>query len=81
MVPISRILNLNCHLPVPFLPETPKIMRDNEVTDKHGNVIDRGDYVSTKIRSGTHEGRVSKRQLMDNPLSKSSSHNMFRWKR
>lgn len=56
-------------------------MRDNEVTDKHGNVIDRGDYVSTKIRSGTHEGRVSKRQLMDNPLSKSSSHNMFRWKR
>ncbi|CAI7629983.1 unnamed protein product [Penicillium crustosum] len=33
-------------------------MRDNEVTDKHGNVIDRGDYVSTKIRSGTHEGRV-----------------------
>ncbi|CAI7591879.1 unnamed protein product [Penicillium discolor] len=33
-------------------------MRDNEVTDKHGNVIDRGDYVSTKIRGGTHEGRV-----------------------
>ncbi|KAJ5425913.1 hypothetical protein N7465_000983 [Penicillium sp. CMV-2018d] len=33
-------------------------MRDNEVTDKHGNVIDYGDYVSTKIRGGTHEGRV-----------------------
>lgn len=44
-------------------------MRDNEVTDKHGNVIDRGDYVSTKIRGGTHEGHVSKPwQLMDNLL-------------
>lgn len=56
-------------------------MRDNEVTDKHGNVIDRGDYVSTKIRGGTHEGRVSKRQLVDNPLLRLYSHHMFRWKR
>lgn len=72
---------MNSYLLVPSLPETLNIMRDNEVTDKHGNVIDRGDYVSTKIRGGTHEGRVSKRQLVDNPLLELFSHNMFRWKR
>lgn len=60
MIPISSILNSNCYLLVPSLLETLNIMRDNEVTDKHGNVIDCGDYVSTKIRGGTHEGRVSK---------------------
>lgn len=56
-------------------------MGDNKVTDKYGNVIDYGDYVSTKIRGGTHEGRVSKRQLMDNSLLELYSHNMSRWKR
>lgn len=75
------ISNLNSYLLVPSSPETLNIMRDNEVTDKHGNVIDRGDYVSTKIRGGTHEGRVSKRQLVDNPLLRLYSHHMFRWKR
>ncbi|OQE41141.1 hypothetical protein PENCOP_c005G03851 [Penicillium coprophilum] len=33
-------------------------MGDNEVTDKHGNVIHPGDYVGTRIRGGTHEGYV-----------------------
>ena len=56
-------------------------MRDNEVTDKYGNVINYGDYVSTKIRGGTHEGRVSKRHLMDNTLLELYTHNIFRWKR
>jgi hypothetical protein len=37
-------------------------MSDKEVTDKHGNIIHRGDYVVTKIRGGTHEGHVSKAQ-------------------
>lgn len=43
-------------------------MRDNEITDKNGNTINRGDYVVTKIRGGTHEGNVSKRHhLMMSP--------------
>ncbi|KAJ5493874.1 hypothetical protein N7463_009961 [Penicillium fimorum] len=33
-------------------------MGDNKVTDKHGNVINHGDYVGTRIRGGTHEGPV-----------------------
>ena len=42
-------------------------MSDKEVTDKHGNIIHRGDYVVTKIRGGTHEGHVSKGEhLMNN---------------
>lgn len=57
------------------------IMDDNKVTDKYGNAIDYGDYVSTKIRGGTHEGRVSKQQLMDNSLLELYSNNMSRWKR
>lgn len=81
MVPISGILNLNCYLLIPSLPETLNTMRDNEVTDKYGNVINYGDYVSTKIRGGTHEGRVSKRHLMDNTLLELYTHNIFRWKR
>jgi hypothetical protein len=36
-------------------------MGGNQVTDKHGNIINQGDYVVTKIRGGTHEGNVSKR--------------------
>jgi hypothetical protein len=35
-------------------------MSDNEITDKHGNIIHQGDYVATRIRGGTHEGNVSK---------------------
>ncbi|KAJ5971620.1 uncharacterized protein N7479_001538 [Penicillium vulpinum] len=33
-------------------------MGGNKVTDKHGNIIKPGNYVSTKIRGGTHEGHV-----------------------
>ncbi|KAJ5510466.1 hypothetical protein N7453_002569 [Penicillium expansum] len=33
-------------------------MGDSKVTDKYGNVINRGDYVWTRIRGGTHEGHV-----------------------
>jgi hypothetical protein len=34
-------------------------MGHGEVFDKHGNAIHEGDYVVTKIRGGTHEGKVS----------------------
>lgn len=30
------------------------------IFDKHGKVIHEGDYVFTKIRGGTHEGKVRK---------------------
>lgn len=53
------MLNTNCYLFIPFLPDTLNIMGDNEVTDKNGNIINSGDYVCTKIRGGTHEGHVS----------------------
>ncbi|KAJ6181192.1 hypothetical protein N7519_011653 [Penicillium mononematosum] len=33
-------------------------MSDNEIADKHGNIIHQGDYVATRIRGGTHEGNV-----------------------
>lgn len=33
-------------------------MEQNEVVDKHGKTIHEGDYVFTKIRGGTHEGKV-----------------------
>lgn len=68
MVPISSTLNLNIHLLVPSFPKTVNIMGDSKVTDKYGIVINRGDYVWTRIRGGTHEGHVSKPQLTDNPL-------------
>lgn len=71
MVPISSIVDLNYYPLIPYLPETLKIMRDNEhkeVTDKYGNVITHGDYVSTRIRGGTHEGRVSKTTTYGQPF-------------
>jgi hypothetical protein len=61
MASISSVINTNCYLFIPFLPETLNIMGGNQVTDKHGNIINHGDYVVTKIRGGTHEGHVSKR--------------------
>ncbi|KGO74596.1 hypothetical protein PITC_002410 [Penicillium italicum] len=33
-------------------------MGNNNVTDKYGSDINRGDYVWTRIRGGTHEGHV-----------------------
>ena len=36
-------------------------MEASKITDKHGNVIHEGDYVFTKIRGGTHEGKVSQK--------------------
>lgn len=37
------------------------IMSNNDIADKHGNIIHQGDYVATRIRGGTHEGSVSRR--------------------
>lgn len=34
-------------------------MERGEVLDKNGNVIHEGDYVFTRMRGGTHEGKVS----------------------
>lgn len=34
-------------------------MDQNEIVDKHDNPIHVGDYVFTRIRGGTHEGKVS----------------------
>ncbi|KAJ5195413.1 uncharacterized protein N7498_008851 [Penicillium cinerascens] len=33
-------------------------MGHGEVLDKNGNVIHEGDYVFTRMRGGTHEGKV-----------------------
>ncbi|KAJ5055385.1 hypothetical protein NUH16_010948 [Penicillium rubens] len=37
-------------------------MSDNEIADKHGNIIHQGDYVATRIRGGTHEGNVNQQR-------------------
>lgn len=33
-------------------------MDNTEIVDKHGNTIHEGDYVFTRIRGGSHEGKV-----------------------
>jgi hypothetical protein len=49
-------------------------MEANKIADKHGNVIHEGDYVFTKIRGGTHEGKVSQNKfLLERYVQKESS--------
>ncbi|CAI7678457.1 unnamed protein product [Penicillium pancosmium] len=33
-------------------------MEHSDIDDKHGNPIHQGDYVFTRIRGGSHEGKV-----------------------
>jgi hypothetical protein len=34
------------------------------IVDKYGNAIQEGDYVFTRIRGGSHEGKVRKTQRL-----------------
>jgi hypothetical protein len=69
LISIIYQLKAICYLLL-FLPETLNTMSHNEVKDKHGNIINHGDYVVTNIRGGTHEGHVSKQQ---NPYEQPST--------
>lgn len=41
----------------------------DQIVDKHGNPIREGDYVFTKIRGGSHEGKVCPKQWCISYLS------------